>query len=148
MDFDTKHRPHLESLLEPGEDLLGICAASRQQGMFKGGSVALGITDRRLIVQPLSRKGEPEGAPISLPPERIASADAGDAGGGWMTPTAAIADHAAVRLKLRTTDGEKVNLMLMRGEGKLLGKLSGGEGQARGVQALGEWFDRHAGEGT
>ncbi len=143
-DFYAPPRAALEAQLEPGEELLGICAASRQQGMFKGGSVALGITEGRLLVQPLDRKGQPDGPAMSLPPERIAKAEAGDAGGGWMTATAAIADHTAVRLKLRTTDGEKINLMLMRGEGRLLGKLSGGAGQARGVRALGDWFARHA----
>jgi hypothetical protein len=45
-----------------------------------------------------------------------------------------------VRLKLRTTGGEKLNLMLMRGEGKVLGKLGGGEGQREGLEALGSWF--------
>ena len=77
MDFDSKHRPHLESLLEPGEELLGICAASQQKGLFKGGVVALGVGDRRLIV---------------------------------------------------------------RGEGRILGELGGGEPQRRGIEALGRWF--------
>ena len=45
MDFDTKHWPHLESLLEPGERLLGIIAAAQQKGMFKGGAAAIGVTD-------------------------------------------------------------------------------------------------------
>ena len=36
--------------------------------------------------------------------------------------------------------------MMMRGEGRVLGKLSGGAGQAEGVRALAEWFSRHAGE--
>jgi hypothetical protein len=47
---------------------------------------------------------------------------------------------AAVRLQIRTTDGEKLRLMLMRGEGKVLGKLGGGEAQRLGLQALAEWF--------
>ena len=54
-------------------------------------------------------------------------------------------DHAAVKLRLRLADGEKLNLMLMRGEGALgLGKLGGGEGQRRGVEALAAWFERAA----
>jgi len=51
-DFESKHRPHLEGLLHPGEELVGLCAATRQQGMFKGGAVAIGLTDRRLLIQP------------------------------------------------------------------------------------------------
>jgi hypothetical protein len=34
----------------------------------------------------------------------------------------------------------ELKLMLMRGEGKLLGKLGGGETQRQGLEALGEWF--------
>jgi hypothetical protein len=30
--------------------------------------------------------------------------------------------------------------MLMRGEGKLLGKLGGGEAQRQGLEALADWF--------
>jgi hypothetical protein len=142
IDFEEQHRHRLEADLEPGERLLGVCAATQQKGMFKGGAVALGVTDRRLLVQPLTRRGEADGAPIALTPGGIESAKAGGAGGGWMTPEAAILDSAAVRLEIRTTDGEKLKLMLMRGEGKLLGELGGGEGQRRGIEALGRWFSR------
>jgi hypothetical protein len=127
-------------MLQSGERLEGICAASRQQGPFKGGAVAIGISDRRLLIQPLDRRGEASSEPISIEPEEVESAKAGGAGGGWGTVEAAIADHVAVRLKLRTTSGEKLNLMLMRGEGRVLGKLSGGEGQRRGLEALAGWF--------
>jgi hypothetical protein len=141
-DFDAKHRPHLEGLLDPGEEMTGVCAASRQQGPFKGGAVAIGITDRRLLVQPLDRRGDASGEAISIEPRQIASAKAGGAGGGWGTVEAAIADQVAVRLKLKTTQGEKLNLMLMRGEGRVLGKLGGGEDQRQGLAALADWFGR------
>ena len=62
------------------------------------------------------------------------------AGGGWINVDTAILDHAAVRLQIQTTDGEKLKLMLMRGEGKLLGGLGGGEVQRQGLDALAEWF--------
>jgi hypothetical protein len=123
-----------------GEELRGICVASQQKGMFKGGAVALGVTDRRLLVQSLNRRGEPDGEPLSLERSQIESAKAGPAGGGWITVDAAILDHAAVRLQIRTTDGEKLKLMLMRGEGKVLGGLGGGEAQRRGLEALAGWF--------
>jgi hypothetical protein len=139
-DFETKLRPALEAALEPGEELRGICAASQQKGLLKGGAVALGVTDRRLLVQPLSRGGEPDGDPDPIPPERVASARAGDAGGEWFNVYAGLMDHAAVSLEIRTTDGEKLKLMMMRGEGRVLGRLGGGEGQRRGVEALAGWF--------
>jgi hypothetical protein len=134
------YRPALESQLESGEELRGICIASQQKGLFKGGAAVIGTTDRRLLFQPLDRRGEPDGPPQSIAPEQIASAKAGPAGGGWINVDTAILDHAAVRLEVRTTDGEKLKLMLMHGEGKILGGLGGGETQRRGLEALAEWF--------
>lgn len=51
MSVDSNYRPHLKAQLEGGEELRGICIASQQKSMFKGGAVALGVTDRRLLVQ-------------------------------------------------------------------------------------------------
>jgi hypothetical protein len=137
-DLDSKLRPVIEGLLEPGEQMRGACVAS-QVGLLKGRQVALGVTDRRLIVQGVNRKFEPAGGAISLPPERLGRVSADGAGGGWMTISAAIMDGAAVTLKLKTTDGEKLKLMLMRGTGPL-GGLGGGDAQREGVEALGAWL--------
>lgn len=70
--FHDKARPHVEAVLEPDEELRGFVAAT-QQSLFKGRLVALGVTDRRLIVVPLNRRIEPDGDPISITPERIAT---------------------------------------------------------------------------
>jgi hypothetical protein len=137
-DLGSKLRPVIEGLLEPGEQMRGACVAS-QVGLLKGRQVALGVTDRRLIVQGMSRKFEPAGEAISLPPERLDRVAADGAGGGWMTVSAAIMDGTAVTLKLKTTDGEKLKLMLMRGSGPL-GGLGGGDAQREGVEALGAWL--------
>ena len=139
-DLETKYGRHFAGLLESGEEVRGVCVASQQKGMFRGGAVALGVTTRRLIIQPLDRSGNPDGGPLSVLPERVSSAKAGGAGGGWWTVEAGILDHAAVRLQITTTDGEKLKLMLMRGEGKLLGRLGGGESQRQGLEALAAWF--------
>jgi hypothetical protein len=141
-DIDSNYRPRLERLLEPGEELRGLCIAT-QQSTFKGRAVALGVTDRRLLLQPLDRRGDPKDEAESLPPERIASADVEGAGGGWAEVGPAILDSAAVTLKLRTTDGEKLKLMMMRGTGAL-GRLGGGESQRDGLTALGRWFEEIA----
>jgi hypothetical protein len=140
-DVGAKLRPVIERLLEPGEEIRGVCVAT-QVGLLKGRQVALGVTDRRLVVQGMNRKFEAAGEAISLPPERLAKAAADGAGGGWMTISAAIMDGAAVTLKLKTTDGEKLKLMLMRGTGQLAG-LGGGDEQREGVEALGAWFAEH-----
>lgn len=139
-DLDSKYRPEVESQLETGEELRGLCMASQQKGMFKGGAAVIAVTDRRLLVQPLDRRGNPDGQADSIAPEQVASAKAGGAGGGWWSVPTGILDHAAVRLEIRITDGEKLKLTMMRGEGKLLGGLGGGEPQRLGLEALAEWF--------
>ena len=139
-DLDSKYRPELEKQLEAGEELQGLCVASQQKSRFKGGSVAIGVTGHRLLVQPLDWRGNPDGECRSITHEQVDSVRAGPAGGEWINVDTAILDYAAVRLEIRTTDGEKLKLMLMRGEGKLLGKLGGDEPQRRGLEALANWF--------
>jgi hypothetical protein len=141
-ELGDRLRGALAPALEPGETLRGACVATRT-GLFKGRQVAIGVTDGRLIVQGMNRKFEPDGEPNSLPPERIANASAEGAGGGWPEIGASIMHNAAVTLKLRTSDGEKLKLTMMRGTGPL-GGLGGGDDQRRGVEALGTWFAEHA----
>ena len=93
-----------------------------------------------MLLQPLDRRGNPDGPPQSIGPEQVASAKAGPAGGGWINVDTAILDHAAVRLQIQTTGGDQLKLMLMRGEGKLLGGLGGGDTQRQGLEALAGWF--------
>jgi hypothetical protein len=142
VDLDAKLRPVAEALLTQGEELRGVCVAT-QVGMFKGRQVLLGVTDRRLLVQGMNRKFEPVGEAISMPPERITDASAEGAGGGWISVGLAIMDGAAVTLKIRTTDGDKLKLTMMRGTG-LFGNLGGGETQRQGVEAVAAWFAEHA----
>jgi hypothetical protein len=139
-DLDSKYRPHLEARLEGGEELRGLCIGAQQKGLFRGGAAVIGVTDRRLLLQPLDRRGNPEGVAQSLAPEQIASAKAGGAGGEWFNVYAGIIDHAAVQLQIKTTGGEKLKFTMMRGKGRMLGGPGGGEPQRRGVEALAEWF--------
>jgi len=137
-----KLRSALAPALDAGEELTGVCVAT-QVGVFRGRQVAIGVTPGRLLIQGMNRKFEPDGPPLSLPPERLASASADGAGGGWPELGAAIMDNAAVTLKLRTSDGEKLKLTMMRGTGPL-GGLGGGEEQRQGVEALGAWLAARA----
>jgi hypothetical protein len=144
-DFDAKLRPHLERLLEADETLEGVCAASQQKGLFSGGGVAIGVTERRVLIQPTDRRGNPAGDVLALTADDIAEAKAEGAGSGWAEVGAALMDRHAVKLTLKTTAGEKLRLMFMRAEGGgVMAKLAGGESQRRGVEALGRWFERAA----
>jgi hypothetical protein len=137
-DFAATHRAHLEGQLEPGEELLGICAAT-QHSTFSGKAVAIGVSERRLLIQPLDRRGRPDGVATLLAPDQITSVRATDAGG--MSLGAVLMDSAAATLVLHTTEGGKLKLTMMRGTG-MLGGLGGGEPQREGVEALAAWFRR------
>jgi hypothetical protein len=141
-DLGEKLRPAIEPLLESGEELRGVCVGA-ESGMFKGRQVAIGTTDRRLIVQGMSRKFAPDGDPLILTPERIADVSVDGAGGGWIDVGPAILDATAVTLKLRTVDGEKLKINMMKGTG-MLGGLGGGVTQREGLEALAGWFSESA----
>jgi hypothetical protein len=141
-DLGDKLEPVARGLLDSGEQLRGCCVAT-QQSTFKGRMVAIAITDDRLVIQGLNRKFEPSGDPISLPPERIAKAKIEGGGGEWIELEAIVMDQLSVALRIRTTEGEKLKLMMMRAEGPL-GGLGGGETQRQGLKALGHWFAGHA----
>jgi len=131
----------LGELLEAGEGIRGLAAASQQKGIFSGGVVALVVTDRRLIVQPLDRRGKgPKGAATSITREQVASVKLGRPGGGWDSPSSVIVGQSSIQIKLKTTGGEKFRFMLMDGSGPF-GALGGGADQAAGAQALLAFFD-------
>ncbi len=142
-DLDSELTPFAESLLGPGEELLGACVAS-QQKRFSGFMVTVAVARDRLVIQRMAKGREfvGEGEPLSLGPEDIASVRAGNAGTWGAMPTAEIMAKATVELKIRTTAGDKLRLMMMRGVGKPFDTLGGGEIQRAGVEALGGWFDR------
>ena len=141
-DFDAKHRPYLESLLDSGETLEGVCAANWEKGLFSNAVVILGVTNHRLLVQPVNRRGNPDGELISIAPEQLVAAKAGS-GGSWASVGEAIMDQHAAKLRLETTEGTKLKLMFMHAQGGgLMAKLGGGEGQRQGVEALARWFGR------
>ena len=140
--FEQRARPHLEALLEPGEELRGVLAAT-QQSAFRGRLLAVGVTDRRLILQGLDRHIEPKDEPLVLEPGDLAEATVQGVSGGWWTPTSAIMDRAAARVDLRTEAGTKLKLMMMSGEGPgPLAGLGGGELQQAGVEELCGWLAR------
>lgn len=132
--FASRVTPLLEAHLEPGESLRGV-AASTYQKTFSGWMVAIGTTDRRLILLALDRKWQPKGPPqIVSDRAALAAAELDGAGDGWWTTAAAIADWHSLILRVRTDDGQKTKLTMTRGGTKLLG----GETQGSGVAALAE----------
>jgi hypothetical protein len=133
-DFANVVQPLLEPQLEEGEALQGIAAATHQK-TFSGSLYAIGVTDRRLLLQPLDRKLQPKGALVPVARGAAADAELDGAGGDWWTAPSAVLDATAITLKVTAGD-ERLKLMMMRGGSSLFG----GEEQARGVVALAEWL--------
>jgi hypothetical protein len=131
-DFESKATPVLTPLLDPGEELRGVVAATFQK-TFSGAMWAIGVTDRRLVFQAFDRKWKANGPLRSASSrESLASADIDGAGDGWWTTSAAIADMHSLVMRITLDDGERVKLMVTRGGMKLLG----GESQRDGIAAM------------
>jgi hypothetical protein len=144
-EFATRVTPVLQPLLEPDETLAGVAAATLRK-TFSGGLYAIGVTDRRLILQALDRKFAAKEPPVLLPPTALASGGVDDGGlladaGGFGTSD--VVDALSVTVELETTDGRKFKLMMMTGgDGGLATAMAGGETQTQGVRALLEWLGR------
>ena len=141
-DLAEAARPALEPSLAPGEELLGIVAATHQR-TFSGTLYAIGVTPDRLILQPLDRHFAAKDAPLIVTPGELAAAELDGAGGDWWSAGSAVLDTTAVAVTLKLAGGDKLKLRMMKGGDGLLGSLGGGESQRTGVQALVEWMQRH-----
>jgi hypothetical protein len=140
--FAERVGPILQGLLDTGETLQGIVAATLRK-TFSGGLFAIGVTDRRLILQALDRRLQPKEPAVSLPPEALTKAGVeGESllGGGGLIETSDIVDALSTTVDLRTTDGRKFKLMMMKGGDGLLGGLAGGPSQTEGVRAFVGWL--------
>jgi hypothetical protein len=144
--FAERVGPILQGELAQGETLRGIAAATLQK-TFSGGLFAIGVTDRRLLLQQLDRKLQPKEAAVPVAPEALASGDiegAGPFGSTEVIDTAAIVDAVSITVRLQTTEGRRFKLMMMKGGDGMLGGLAGGPSQTEGVRALVEWLNANA----
>ncbi len=142
-EFHDRVSTAIAGVLEPGESLEGVVAAT-QRKTFSGRTVAVAVTDRRLVVQPLTRRLVPDGDPVSITPDALRAASAVVSGDEWWSTHIPVTDEA-LTVRLTTTDGTKLTLDLMRGGDGLLGRLGGGEAQEAGVTAFAAWMQRATG---
>ena len=135
--FEIELEQRVQGLLEPDEKLLGATVASQQKGLFSGGVATLVVTDRRLIVQPMDRRGRTvKGEPTSITQSELTKVKVRRAGAGD-SASSLIMSGVAITVKIKTTGGEKFQFSLMDGGGSaILGKLGGGPLQQQAVQAL------------
>lgn len=138
-EFHDRVSSAIAGVLEPGESLEGVVAATQRKA-FSGRMVAVAVTDRRLVVQPLTRRLVPDGDPLSITPDAVRKASAVVSGDEWWNTHIPLTD-AALTVRLKTDDG-KLTLDLMRGGDGLLGRLGGGDAQEAGVAAFAAWMQR------
>ena len=80
---------------------------------------------------------------VTIRPGELAEARADGMGDeSWNTQISLVAG-AALTLRLRTTDGTKLKLNMMRGGDGFLGRMGGGEVQEQGIAALAAWFEHN-----
>ena len=142
-DIGEKLRPAIEPSLAADEQLEALCVCSRS-GLVSGKFVVVGLTDRRLLIQATDRTQQPKGEPLALTAEQIVSAKIAGAGGFDGDLPSGIMNRTSLTIKLKTTGGDKLKLMLGKGGGGPLGGLMGGPTQEQGVRAVTEWLSRAA----
>lgn len=138
--LNEKLEPLGYSLLPPGEPLLGALAATEVR-TFGGGVRAVFVTELRLIIQPVDRKWALKGEALSIRPQDIADYRVSGLGDDWITAISVVA-HSGFELRLKLASGQKLKLMAMSGEGRVLGALGGGQVQQTGAEALLNWLSK------
>lgn len=129
-----------QSLLPPGEELLGAIAATEVK-TFGGGVRAVFVTQLRVIIQPVDRKWNAKGDALSIRPEDVEDFRVSGLGDDWITAITVVASEG-FELRLKLVSGQKIKLMAMSGDGRLLGGLGGGQTQQTGSEALLDWLSK------
>jgi hypothetical protein len=119
-----------------GESLVGVVHAN-QPGAFSAKLYAIGITERHLIMQPVSRKWEPSGTPVVLRPDEIDVGNIFDSG--------TLIGHAGIKgQQIRfSARGEKYKLMVLGGN--VVENMMAGSGQLDGLGHFVEFLARSRG---
>jgi hypothetical protein len=123
----------LEPHLAPGEELLGVVHAT-QPRTFSADFFAVGVTAGRLLLQPIGRRLEAKGAPISIPREAVSESSVWGWGGSLADFLSATSDQQ-IRF---TAGGQKYKLMVLGGN--MLEDALSGPSQKRGLEALVEFL--------
>jgi hypothetical protein len=125
----------MRSLLVPGEVMYGIIVAN-QQKTFSATLYLVATTDRRIMMQPVDRKWQPNGQLLSFGPNDISNTSVW----GWAHDAASKGEKIATFL---TTSGDRIKFeaggekwKLMTLGGNLLENLMSTEEQSGGLDAF------------
>lgn len=137
-DFGLLARPIIQSRLAPRERLNGVVAAV-QKKTFGSQLYAIGVTDQRLVVQPVGQQGEATGDPLLVIRDAVAYIGLDGAPDGWWTAPTMVLDATDLTLKLLTRDRQKLKLKTVKRGRGVTGSASAGRSQEEGILALAEW---------
>ncbi len=128
---DEKLHEVLDPLLATGETMLGRLMATHSKS-FSATVYAIGVTPQRLILQPVGRKLEAKGEPITIAPTDIRTSSVDGMGGG--VSEFLKADPGDIRIE---TADHKFKLAALGGG---MDQIFTGDAQRDGKQALIEFL--------
>lgn len=126
---------YMRGLCPPEDPLLGAFTGT-QSSAFSNKFYAVGVTSYWLVLQPLNRKQQPEGAPIWLRPTDITGATVWGEGGGFREW---LATNSEFQLRFTTTSGDKYKIMALGGWS--MAKMLGQE-YIDGLEHVAAWLQR------
>jgi hypothetical protein len=105
-----------------------------------GQLAALAVTPQRILVQPADHGWHPNGEPVSIEPDEVASYTVSGLGDNWPGDKDPLHHHSHLGLDLTTTEGAQLKMVALSGAGHLTGPLGGGEHQRTAALALLAWL--------
>jgi len=126
---------YMASLCPPEDPLVGAFMGS-QSSAFSNKFYAVGVTHHFMVLQPLSRKQQPEGPPTWIRPTDIANAALWGQGGGFREW---IATNSEYQLRFTLHSGDKYKIMAMGGW--TMAKAMG-DSYIQGLEAVADWLAR------
>ncbi|MDO8363820.1 MAG: hypothetical protein Q7V88_13045 [Actinomycetota bacterium] len=132
--FEALHQ-QMQALCPPDDPLVGAFIGTQSKA-FSNQLFGVGVTRNLLVLQPLDRKQQPDGAPVWLRPGDITNAAIWGQGGGFREWIAADSEY---QLRFSTANGDKYKIMAMGGW--TMAKAMGDK-YIQGLEAVADWLAR------
>lgn len=127
------NRQYLAGLCRPDDSLVGAFIGAHAK-TFGNQLFAVGVTRHSLVLQPLTKRQQPDGAPVWLRPNDITNAAIWGHGGGWREW---LAKNSEAELRFQTTGGEHYKILALGGW--TMAKAMG-DGYEAGIDAVAQWL--------
>ncbi len=132
-EFYAATRQYLAGLCPPDDPLVGSFVGAHAK-TFSSTLYAVGVTRGLLVLQPLTKRQQPDGAPRWFRPGDITNAAVWGQGGGWREW---LAKNSEFELRFQTSAGDHFKIMAVGGW--TMAKAMG-EGYEEGLMAVAQWL--------